>query len=973
MTYLTNNALGSADPRDLYDNAEALDNFVNSAGATYTNRLSVSKPTLTNLVADANQALADVQDFIDGDIALIGAAVWVDEPTGRAAVADGVAFKVQGSGDIAAYEYRRVNAGSSTLIATYPSAARVATNTTQITDLRSVFNIVAEKNLYNPSLAENGYLYNYSSGTKSAFATSIVSGHTPVSENVTYTLSLPNQELGVYPHVFCWGAGGAYLGMDALISGNPVISNMNVVASNPGGTGGYRRLTFTIPAGSGIQTVGFFLIYNFATHTTDDFNRIRLATQLEIGSTPTALAVYTGESVSTVISPLAQAFTIEAQRNLYSGIGAIDGKIISYPNGLYTTYANGMVFGYFPVTANTTYCLWMGDPLGFTQLLYCKDSNGNFLGLDHTVGIYTGMADPPNPIVWTGSNQVVFTIPAGSAIAYVGVMAAYSAHTTADFNRVVASIQLEIGTEPTAYQPYSPLGHAILKETSLPGQNEEEIGVLTPALPVAITKLSNDVYVRGSLSANVDLISKVSLASGVNSTVNILESRKCSKTVADVIAAYGLGTTMAASSDDAAPLYYNGTYIGANHGANFVISATMTSHGKTVEDVGSTWSDGTTTWTILKIVDANTLWLLSDNQSSYPAWSFDTSLASASLIHVANATHTDTITVSASALTQLTPALKNQTATLWLDGHTAMTEDGIAAANRLHIVNRYDICNPAAVLAYVQSQVGSSVQPELNHSSIAADTRRTVTYAFAENGSCTITDGVYFSNAVTLGYFGTTQAAALPLGSGDTLWQYIPRVSGITNGIKTWQFQATENISGTFAEIHVAAANFTDANNPPDRMAQIVKNSGGTRQHGLMLGYSPVRSVGLPATRATLINEACFLSSIRKQYPKAVTVTSQPAGSYYEVSAFRAFWDATENSSATCCAWYRDGNAIILMVDFHQIVAFLRISVPRDWTNKTWTVVDKTATVTVHGQGVIADGIRVSSSATYGYLILQIE
>lgn len=125
MTYHTNNALGSADPRDLYDNAEAFDQFVNSAGATYSNRLSVSKPTLADLVADANQALADVQDFIDGDIALLGAAVYVDEATGRAAVADGEAFKVQGNGDIAAYEYRRVNAGSSTLIATYPASAAV--------------------------------------------------------------------------------------------------------------------------------------------------------------------------------------------------------------------------------------------------------------------------------------------------------------------------------------------------------------------------------------------------------------------------------------------------------------------------------------------------------------------------------------------------------------------------------------------------------------------------------------------------------------------------------------------------------------------------------------------------------------------------------------------------------------------------------------------------------------------------------
>lgn len=59
------------------------------------------------------------------DAALIQPGLYVDEATGRAAVIDGQAFKVQGAGDVAAFEYRRVNSGTSTLIATYPSAARI--------------------------------------------------------------------------------------------------------------------------------------------------------------------------------------------------------------------------------------------------------------------------------------------------------------------------------------------------------------------------------------------------------------------------------------------------------------------------------------------------------------------------------------------------------------------------------------------------------------------------------------------------------------------------------------------------------------------------------------------------------------------------------------------------------------------------------------------------------------------------------
>jgi len=59
------------------------------------------------------------------DAALIQAGVYATEAAGRAAVADGVAFKVQGAGNVAAYEYRRVDSGSSTLIAEYPSSHAV--------------------------------------------------------------------------------------------------------------------------------------------------------------------------------------------------------------------------------------------------------------------------------------------------------------------------------------------------------------------------------------------------------------------------------------------------------------------------------------------------------------------------------------------------------------------------------------------------------------------------------------------------------------------------------------------------------------------------------------------------------------------------------------------------------------------------------------------------------------------------------
>lgn len=169
----TSNAVPSYDPSDLIFNAEKLDEVVNSTAGTYTDRMGVQRRTLTALEAEfpnaaANAAAAaasatqaeneaasaatavdlafaeatNAQSARTGaeaarDAALIQAGVYVDEPTGRAAVADGQAFKVQGSGDVAAYEYRRVSSSSSTLIASYPSSSAVAAAKLEIPQLNT--------------------------------------------------------------------------------------------------------------------------------------------------------------------------------------------------------------------------------------------------------------------------------------------------------------------------------------------------------------------------------------------------------------------------------------------------------------------------------------------------------------------------------------------------------------------------------------------------------------------------------------------------------------------------------------------------------------------------------------------------------------------------------------------------------------------------------------------------------------------
>jgi lysophospholipase L1-like esterase len=188
--------VGTADGRTVQQRLDALISEVDAAGTAALateahNHNPAAHPELTDFVTDeANRAEAAV------NAALIQAGVYVDEATGRAAVADGVAFKVQGSGDVAAFEYRRVNSGSSTLIATYPAAAAVARTY-----------VGGGVNKFDPASVLVGYEIHATLGV-SIQATSIVSGLIYVEGQAAVSVSGMQANTGQYRRFAFYSADG---------------------------------------------------------------------------------------------------------------------------------------------------------------------------------------------------------------------------------------------------------------------------------------------------------------------------------------------------------------------------------------------------------------------------------------------------------------------------------------------------------------------------------------------------------------------------------------------------------------------------------------------------------------------------------------------------------------------------------------------------------------------------------------------
>lgn len=129
-TYNTGNPLGSTSAKDLFDNAENLDVALNSNDDTFVDRRGNVRPTYKGAVDPTGMVQTVVNARNDAlaarDAAIVNSQVFPDEPTGRAAVSDGEYFKVIGSGDVAAREYRRTNADTSVLVAEYPAAVSVS-------------------------------------------------------------------------------------------------------------------------------------------------------------------------------------------------------------------------------------------------------------------------------------------------------------------------------------------------------------------------------------------------------------------------------------------------------------------------------------------------------------------------------------------------------------------------------------------------------------------------------------------------------------------------------------------------------------------------------------------------------------------------------------------------------------------------------------------------------------------------------
>ncbi|WAU73080.1 hypothetical protein [Acinetobacter sp. TR11] len=682
--------------------------------------------------------------------------------------------------------------------------------------------------------------------------------------------------------------------------------------------------------------------------------------------------------VSADVTKIGQAFEYVGQKNIFNPALSTDGKIISYSDGTLSTYANGIAFSKVAVQAGKTYTFWIpvNSSFYFRDLIYTFAADGSYLGLDKSAGSAYEKINPtpPSGVSYSdGKRTVTFTIPSNSQIAYVQMMAEYSTHTTAQFDALVNSMQFELGSVKTAFEAYNPNAATkmVLKESALP---TTQPSVATTGNTFAVTLDGTDAYIRTKFSDTLDLVQQVRYGTNAvwsNNVINPWSVRTIPKSTTKdgVIAAFSSGTVLVSQGDDAAPLNYNGTYIGANHGAYIVHEVTVNAHGKTYADVGSRWTQGANIFTIVRIVDVNKLWLVSQNTGS-TYWQFvTTSLNGLALTHSTGATNTASFTPSADTLTQLLSAVNNHTKKIVADGFKDLMAAGVYDVESIEFIDNYDIMNPVSILSYLQSRVGTTTEQNLSVDSITSDVRVSVNYRYALNGSCTVSTQLHKKANINFSFAGLVQANPLSY-SGKTLIEYANKMKPVTVSGTSYDLSATIDATTNTALISMLKTDWLDTTNPPDRVLNLVKN-GANKEFGQVLGYSLTRGATKPSVRQNTTDAGFFNNpTTKKVYPKALVGN---LATVVNAVSYRAIYNPAILPQATIYTWYEDNGEIFVVLDTHQSASMLKLPLPSMFNGKSAEVIDSHANFTLHSEIVSDGGLLCSVMGSYASVMIKLS
>lgn len=349
-------------------------------------------------------------------------------------------------------------------------------------------------------------------------------------------------------------------------------------------------------------------------------------------------------------------------------------------------------------------------------------------------------------------------------------------------------------------------------------------------------------------------------------------------------------------SDDLCPMdLYNAGYVGANHGW-YLPQLTAAGHGLTTADLGKTWTSGTNSFALYKVVDGNTL-LLVPQPGPFSSWTTNSIHPGTYLLAASGSLTKGTaaadLSYSAKSLVSEVPAGRVLGNGFALDGQPYGGQ--LAQGSEFTVRCAMEFPDATAAYRYATNHVGQSF-------SIAAHLptwfTRSQVFRFHPWGQIELEEHLLLmTNSLSFADGnGPVQAARIspnPAYAATNLWLWMP---GLTNA---WSSPAL-NHSNTDTSFPAAQRHV------PARPARVwVQWTGETNfltptnyLWGLAAGFEPVWDTS-DAVRAAQSSDGWIAGSTRKIYPSAIVGRTVAAPASLHFRAWRSFF-GKENQTLLC-------------------------------------------------------------------------
>ena len=277
--------------------------------------------------------------------------------------------------------------------------------------------------------------------------------------------------------------------------------------------------------------------------------------------------------------------------------------------------------------------------------------------------------------------------------------------------------------------------------------------------------------------------------------------------------------------DERVPVGIDGTigWIGAGHGGNVAMKVTVPNHGLSYDSIGKVYTDASTrhgyngktaTWTLLRIVDENTLVFLS---SWYPKYwgsgittngnpAFLTAFGKDKDGNMKITCGDETLTVTAaSGSKMLTASYTMDKQEVYVVNNGAKTYVTEAAKNYtgeyVCFEEEYTVKNPATVAAAIAENVGKYTQ---NPNLAVGDDYITfkINYKYYPDGTCLQDWETTFHADIRMHMYGGIQWPARTVDDND-LYVYIPNTKEFTYNDATYNY-AVPRLSTTMPSVRIA-------------------------------------------------------------------------------------------------------------------------------------------------------------------------